>query len=1242
MFSLFAAVEINQTQLIPPSQLLSVEYTCTRTSVGSFSFTMVTPPSFAPEAFVRIQATHIDFPRSIVVFTGFVDRIEYNDRDKTYTVIGRDVLKKALDTFLIQPVKFGVDVETQTYYYSTYTANNGGEFTIHAYPSLAALHANHPETVENYSEEGVYAHAVVQWLLAMTGLREGFDIAVSHSNFYIGDITPVTFHLTSVYDAIMQIVDLLGWDFYADPQGVCRFHPKREYARGSLVSISSSVILERTDTVSNEELRNYVEVLGASGIREVRRAASPYLGTTPYRGVLISNEFIDTPQIASFIARRVLNELNRLKRVYNVTLLPIYIPSVAYRVTLPGVANPLVIESYTGSIDTANGYTLRLTAYEYIDDVLFDEPQPEITADFTATYLFTIGDPLAIVQLDGTASFSAAAPIERWVWTIGATTLSGSVVTVFLDEQALRTTGVPITLTVYDATLASGTVTKTILYSDIVQTNPVFRVLYGALTTHAVCSPDGGQTWVRQNFPATAVAASHFDILGGTAVEQAYALFVNGTNNTVYRTNDMLASYTTTTLPVAGAATLVAIAPSAPHIAYVAVGSSLCKSTDFGQTWSTVGVFPARIVSFEIDRFEPNRVYVGCDASSEAPYGGLYVLDATTLWSVNLWEEVRGSITETFREYKGGVAGRYNDQTIVMQWLRTDRYVLVYEYPSSALHLPGTIYSISPDLTDWSRLHVVLDVGGTRVHADVVASYTPGSLTLTYVPLQTNDTSFVLRDGGVDMLLWYATPSGIAKSIDRHRTIHHLYTSPDSTGVQVAYGPLTSPQARRVRGLAITATPVHDVIGFDSTDESLIGLTRRLYLAVPASGTFGSTPATATDGWVCVQRPNNVRDVTIDDVRPGIVVGRLALNENPPSLPSSSYTHAYPPGRMVPYLFDMATIFPSIAPSGSVYAPVASGSLGLCIPYVQGVAQYDDSYNVRLSEVVLSTTPSLVFAMIVTPPPKTTSGQFYRRYFLTEHALLSGVWNGTMLPETWRGALDEVLPGFPSLGSAGLYSRIRFGSITMTNLAPTKSLLVCIPTDVPTATNRVFTVYAHLASSPELIGHRGRLQNDQGEIALFPVTKATPVSYSVVRTDITWPYTVDNLKTKPLMLLTNKLQGAVPLSLPADGDIRFVVSSRLPQSSVLYYATDQTVYKVDRYGQGTATSILTVPEGPITSLRCSTDGVTDMLAIVFPVTGTALPKKCIAVSTDGGQTWGYHSVTLETVNGVVFDAWVVP
>src|SRR6185369_6894368 len=162
--------------------IVTVDISQTLDNLSSANIKLLSNPGVSPETKVQIKQGYNG--QEVTTFTGLVDTIERSNVDDSYTVQARDMLKKALDTFLVQEVKFGIDVVSQTYFYSTYDSAGGGTFVVHEYASLAELETNHPETVGNITNEGAKAEAVVQWLLHMSGLAEGTEIQVDDTEFF--------------------------------------------------------------------------------------------------------------------------------------------------------------------------------------------------------------------------------------------------------------------------------------------------------------------------------------------------------------------------------------------------------------------------------------------------------------------------------------------------------------------------------------------------------------------------------------------------------------------------------------------------------------------------------------------------------------------------------------------------------------------------------------------------------------------------------------------------------------------------------------------------------------------------------------------------------------------------------------------------------------------------------------------------------------------------------------------------
>lgn len=781
-------------------------------SIASFSIITVSNPGVFPEDRVRIfQGYHGKEQRT---FTGIVDSVEKNDADGTYTISGRDLLKKAIDTFLVQEIKFGIDVESGKYYYSSYDGDAGGIFNIHEYDDYASMIANHPETADNYSSEGVKAEAVVQWLLVMSGLIEGAEINVDSTEFWIGDITPATFHLTTVYDAIQQICDLIGWYVFCDPAGVVRFKQRPRRPSGYTIWTYSSTkdnLYTVTKLDSNMDLRNYVEVHGASGIKVIAREGSDYLGSTPYRGVVIGNDLIDTSGIATFIASRVLADLNRLTE--SVTLdvdgNPYLFPGQSLSVKADNVNGVFMIEGISSTLSAENGYKMSITAKAYPSTNGDEEDDGDIEAAFTVGAAVSIGDPVILVQLDGSASYSNRGLINQWSWEFpGGLTepvvSSEPVVWAAYDQTALEA-GVTVNLTVQDNIGNIGSTASGITLSGVLANQKMqYRHLYAALTTKAAGSINGGEVWNVVACPAVSAAASAY-MSADSSATATYALF-GGSDGKIYKTVDYCQSVEKVA-NVGGSVDSIHVPENNAALALAATSNGeLYASKDFGTTWNLLASFDAAVRHAEFGYTDFDYITV---VTAGNPNPGAFIsVDGGGSW-VKLTD--------------------FGD--VNMQW-----YTAGASTPYWA-HASGIIASVpEPDPVDFAggagpsiiAATVAIDDDSMVMAADTTGqlwTYSGGAMQTTQLD-GTNYVRHMIRDGDIPIVNYYATQSGVYKSLDRNTTTLPLLVfegeampsspaeSPGATGwgEMVAYGPLAPILPPTIGRLVLQGTNVSNTV----------------------------------------------------------------------------------------------------------------------------------------------------------------------------------------------------------------------------------------------------------------------------------------------------------------------------------------------------------------------------------------------------------------------------------------------
>lgn len=744
-------------------------------------------PGIEPEAYIQIAQGYDG--QYATTFTGYVDSVEYNEFQETYVVNCRDPLKKALDTFLIQEVAFGIQPETGMYYYSTYTSVSGGTFQVHQYDSIESLNLNHPETTGNYSNQGVKAEAVVQWLLHMSGLQEGTEIQVDDTNFWIGDTAPAKFQLTSVYDAALQIANLIGWRIYCTPNGVAHFQKRprnaSNYPQWTYTDRSEPhniFTLKRTTT--NSDLRNYVEVRGSSGIVYVARAASPYIGNTPYRGAMVSNELIDTPDIASFMGNRILADLNRLKDTVELSSdgNPFVHPGMSIYIKSSKANGTFMVESVSTTMSAENGYKGQVTAVVFPGDTEYEEEPSTVVAAFGVTQTVSIGDPKYITNFDASASYSNRGTIVLyyWEWPDGSNwSSSNPQATYIFDETQLTASGgARVGLVVRDSLGNIGSTEQYFTLSGLVsQVNVMYRHLYAAMTDQAAGSLDTGLNWNTQAIPAISVAASNF-MNNGQYAASGYALF--GTSDgKVYRTFDGNMSVVpmitdTGTFPHVHIAEL----DGNYALASQTKGSKgiLYRSVDAGVTWIAIHEFDTPIIKAEYH-------YMNRDAMQVLLSGNSQMYDS---FDGGQSFTSRG-IIETMNWFDSGMVSNY--------YAHTSGIYAVTSGQGRELNFPD----VSPHNIVAMTI-AIDDDQGTMAADDTGKLWTYGYnevghniLAGTYYP--TNKTRHMIRDGELPVV-YLATESGVSKSLDQAFSMQELYYPQNygsgvHPGTMVAYGPLS-------------------------------------------------------------------------------------------------------------------------------------------------------------------------------------------------------------------------------------------------------------------------------------------------------------------------------------------------------------------------------------------------------------------------------------------------------------------
>lgn len=763
-----ATVRINGNRV---ANILDVSVTSTiNDTLTQATVTLASDPKANPEDKIQISLGYDKSEQ--LVFTGYLDDTNPNEFEPTWKLTARDVLKHMMDSYLVQEIKFGLDANTGLIYYSVY---NGSVFEAFEYSDFSSLYAAHPETQGNITDQGIKTEALITWLLKMCGLT---NIQVDATNFFVGDLNPVKFSLTSLYDAAMQVANLIGWRLYADAAGIVHFKKRPRNASGYTQWIytdkgSPYNILKVSKTSTSSDLRNYVEIRGYSGIQYIARADSPYIKSSTYRGVLISNELIDTPGMATFMGNRVLKDLNRLKDTIDLEVggNPLIYPGCSIKIKSKIAGGTFLVEDVQQSMN-AQEYKMQIKASVFPGDTDFTEDTPDIVAAFVPIQLAALGDPKYMVEFDGSPSYSNRGQIVQWNWhwpnnTAFTANIPQAWYTFDSTEITAGASGI-VSLTVTDSMGNTATTSSGITLESLIEATPVkYRQLYAALDTEGVGSLDAGLTWNTISVPAISVAASNFEN-GGAFTPSGYALFGTNDGRVVKTTDGCVTFYEV--LSAAGTFDDVTIPELDGSYALAAQNNAgtgyLYRSNDSGETWTQISTFITPIKQCLFDYTNYNHLIVICSGIGRVfesfDNGGNWVQDnfgIDTNWNSN------GSVTNYYAHTSGILSVNAGIATTVSG--------------TSSNHVAITIK------TDDDVGIMSVDITGQHW------VYSGGMTQTQYNP--TNTTQHMIRDGELPVV-YYAVTSGIGKSLDFNYTMSGLYYPVESVyGKMVAYGPLAEP-----------------------------------------------------------------------------------------------------------------------------------------------------------------------------------------------------------------------------------------------------------------------------------------------------------------------------------------------------------------------------------------------------------------------------------------------------------------
>lgn len=256
------------------------------------------------------------------VFQGFIDSISTTRRPGVYEVIGRDVIKRAIDHWIVT-----TDLENP------------------------------------WSRSNISAEDLVGALLNEAGIT---GYSGDTSSFTFGVQGPVEFQLVSAWDAIERLCMIIAWRCYAK-DGTAYFkgilpEPDGVASKNLLVGNSGNITNIRYD-ISTDNLRNRVVVFGKEGIYAEASAVSPYLPDDFYKTAIVSSELIDQQSMADDAADYNLALYNRLTEVASCDLLGLHDvrarDTVNVEESFTGITGDWFVYSATHRVDQ-NGYTTQL------------------------------------------------------------------------------------------------------------------------------------------------------------------------------------------------------------------------------------------------------------------------------------------------------------------------------------------------------------------------------------------------------------------------------------------------------------------------------------------------------------------------------------------------------------------------------------------------------------------------------------------------------------------------------------------------------------------------------------------------------------------------------------------------------------------------------------------------------------------------------------------------------------------
>ena len=217
------------------------------------------------------------------VFTGYVRSIESSLPSAEISVICEDELSKAIDFF------------------------------------IASDDPQDPFTRQNISTENLIRDILALADITSVSLNDPYNATWGVNG------SEVTFNLVGAYDAVNQIVDILGLDIFANRNGTVVLQNRPPFdTGGEAVSFTwdsaADEILSISYTKSTDNLRNRVVVYGLEPIAATASASSPHLPSGFFKSAVIATPAITSQSQAQQAANINLALLNRLTETVNISV----------------------------------------------------------------------------------------------------------------------------------------------------------------------------------------------------------------------------------------------------------------------------------------------------------------------------------------------------------------------------------------------------------------------------------------------------------------------------------------------------------------------------------------------------------------------------------------------------------------------------------------------------------------------------------------------------------------------------------------------------------------------------------------------------------------------------------------------------------------------------------------------------------------------------------------------------------